>query len=438
MRDFFEALLPWANWWNAIILTLDIILAICFVTRYHKTKSRALLNSMPGILTSLGLLGTFGAICSSLAGISVAPVEEAERFGKSIAELGVSSGDLDLKRIISDLIPAFSTSIYGLVGAIIFTVYTKLLYAKEDAELESSLQFKEPDLALEAIYTKLEEQIKTNNENSEILNSSIEAQSEILAKFVDGFIGKMNETFEAMNTVIQQRVTDYGDTQFDQSRRILEGITTRLSEEAQGMIQDHNERIRTLTEATLEYQRTQEEKLRLHSEESLEQMRTFSDQSIALQEKNIERELKIHSDLVDGVSSRLRQSLDEMIQGVRQECSVLASAISQNVEALRNSYTFIDEKSSSIIANYEQAAESYREAVQQSHDLCERTDKSLDAIDKSLKSVEKTNENVGRIAKVVEDKEQTMEAIVMRIEELGQALVTLQKLESAIAKLSAK
>ena len=248
----------------------------------------------------------------------------------------------------------------------------------------------------------------------------------------------MNETFEAMNTVIQQRVTDYGDTQFDQSRRILEGITTRLSEEAQGMIQDHNERIRTLTEATLEYQRTQEEKLRLHSEESLEQMRTFSDQSIALQEKNIERELKIHSDLVDGVSSRLRQSLDEMIQGVRQECSVLASAISQNVEALRNSYTFIDEKSSSIIANYEQAAESYREAVQQSHDLCERTDKSLDAIDKSLKSVEKTNENVGRIAKVVEDKEQTMEAIVMRIEELGQALVTLQKLESAISKLSAK
>lgn len=438
MHDFFKALLPWANWWNAIILTADIILAIWFVTRYHKTKSRALLNSMPGILTSLGLLGTFGAICSSLAGISVVPATDAERFGKTVAELSASSGDLDLKRIISDLIPAFSTSIYGLIGAIGFTIYAKLLYAKEDAELEGSLKFKEPDYAIEAIYNKLEEQIKTNNENSEILNSSIEAQSRILSQFVEGFIGKMNETFEAMNTVIQQRVTDYGDTQFDQSRRILEGITTRLSEEAQGMIQDHNERIRSLTEATLEYQRNQEEKLRQHSEESLEQMRTFSDQSIALQTQNMERELQIHNDLVDGVSSRLRESLEAMIQGVRQECGVLANAISENVAALRSSYEFIDEKSSSIIANYEQAAESYREAVQQSHDLCERTDKSLDAIDKSLKSVEKTNENVGRVVKVLDEKEPTMEAIVMRIEELGKALVTLQKLESAISKLSAK
>lgn len=37
--------------------------------KYEETKSRALLNCIPGIFTSLGLLGTFCAICWSLHGL---------------------------------------------------------------------------------------------------------------------------------------------------------------------------------------------------------------------------------------------------------------------------------------------------------------------------------------------------------------------------------
>ncbi len=441
MNDFLRMLIPWANDWNIIISSAIIIFSIIAIVTYTKTKSRDVLNSMPGILTSLGLFGTFGAICSSLAGIATEPAEVMDKVGKSLDELqklGVSSGDLDLKKIISDLIPAFSTSIYGLFGAILFTVFTKIRYAKEDAELEASLKFKEPERALESIYDKIEEQISTGKENNEKLTMSIAAQSEILSKFVDGFISEMQKTFEAMNTAIQKKVTDYGDTQFDQSRKILEGVTTKMTEEAMNLIKDHNDQIKALNDSALQYQKSQEEQLRLQSEASLEKMKELTEKTLELQQENMEKEFDIHSNLVTSMSNTIVQSTSEIVASIRNECEILAAAILRNVDSLKESYNFINEKSSSIISNYEQAAEAYKDAVQGAHDLNESTDKALVAIDNNLKSVGKTNENVARIARLVEDKESNMEAIIMRIEELGKTLITLQKLEAALTKITSK
>ena len=64
--------------------------------------------------------------------------------------------------------------------------------------------------------------------------------------------------------------------------------------------------------------------------------------------------------------------------------------------------------------------------------------KGLDKVGDSLKSVGKTNEGVDQILELIKDKETNMEAIVMRIEELGSAIVTLQKLESVLSKIANK
>ena len=46
MSDFLRTLIPWANWWNALILSLDIIVVMVFLYHYNKTKSRNLLTSI--------------------------------------------------------------------------------------------------------------------------------------------------------------------------------------------------------------------------------------------------------------------------------------------------------------------------------------------------------------------------------------------------------
>ena len=101
--------------------------------KYDETKSRALLNCLPGIFTSLGLLGTFVSICYSLHGLGEINTEAVDNTGKTLAEVqAAGSQGLDIMKIISELIPAFTTSIIGLVGAMIVTLWTKKKFAEEE------------------------------------------------------------------------------------------------------------------------------------------------------------------------------------------------------------------------------------------------------------------------------------------------------------------
>ena len=87
------------------VFVISIIIAIIFIYYYRKYKSRQLLNSLPGLFTSLGLLGTFAAICNSLGDIN--------------------HDSLEIDTIIRELVPAFTSSIAGLIAAFIATVSCK-------------------------------------------------------------------------------------------------------------------------------------------------------------------------------------------------------------------------------------------------------------------------------------------------------------------------
>ena len=110
------------NWWNIVVLALGLIATFWCNNKYNETKSRPLLTSLPGVWTSLGLLGTFLAICLSLH-----DVKTAEGINADILEL------------IMSLVPAFTTSIIGLVGALVVTIWSKVKFAQEEVEDNSKL-----------------------------------------------------------------------------------------------------------------------------------------------------------------------------------------------------------------------------------------------------------------------------------------------------------
>ena len=78
------------------VFIVSIVIAVIFGFIYYKNRSRQLLNSLPGLFTSLGLLGTFVAICNSLGDIN--------------------QDSLEIDTIIRNLVPAFTSSIvrYGI------------------------------------------------------------------------------------------------------------------------------------------------------------------------------------------------------------------------------------------------------------------------------------------------------------------------------------
>ena len=204
------------------VLILGVIIAIVFYWHYNKTKSRQLLNSLPGIFTSMGLLGTFCAICYSLGSeIQAMPEEVASNIGKTVAEAGLDSTNLDIKEIISKLIPAFTSSIAGLVLAFITTIGLKWIYANEERQLDAQKEYEDSEVTIYRIANlvgsiagQMRADALKNQEYNERLNNNISQQSAILEKFINDFVKRMDEIFVKMKESVESQINDFGKEQF--------------------------------------------------------------------------------------------------------------------------------------------------------------------------------------------------------------------------------
>ncbi|MBR4219278.1 MAG: hypothetical protein IKR71_09600 [Bacteroidales bacterium] len=242
---------------------------------YTKTKSRPLLNCLSGVFTSLGLLGTFFSICYSLYGLEGVDAQTVENTGKTLAEVrAAGSQGLNILKIISKLIPAFTSSIIGLLGALIVTVWAKKKFADEEVEENSRLGNASPEEYIRdiAIYSKemtynksifnkhnellselinlYKDQEQKNKEYSDKLNDNISHQSEILKEFIDGFVKRMDDIFKQMHGAIQQQVQNFGEEQFSKTSQLLASITERLSNVSNEIINNQRQSVETMMNNT--------------------------------------------------------------------------------------------------------------------------------------------------------------------------------------------
>ena len=292
------------NWWNLAVLTLGSIATYWCKKKYDETKSRPLLTSLPGFWTSLGLLGTFGAICYSLHDLNNIP-EVIDNTGKTVAEVKAAGGQgLDIMKIISELVPAFTTSIIGLLGALAVTIWSKKKFAEEDINSNNKLLNKSPEEYIRDIAIKMNNLIPAQNEllvelirlgkkeeinnreynnrlNNNIsnqsqnlkqsieelvklykeqkeqtrvyndrLNSNISNQSQILKDFIDGFVNRMDGIFQQMQGAIQQQIHTFGEEQFTKTSEILTSITERLSSISSGIMDNQLNSVQTMMSNT--------------------------------------------------------------------------------------------------------------------------------------------------------------------------------------------
>lgn len=243
--------------------------------KYDETKSRPLLNCLPGVFTSLGILGTFLSICYSLHGLGDINSEVIDNTGKTLAEVqATGTQNIDIMKIISELIPAFTSSIVGLIGALITSIHAKIKFAEEEAEENSRLDNMSPeeyirDIAvstkemtsnksllnkhnelLEDLIKIQKEQEEKNREYNKKLNDNISHQSEILKEFIDGFVNRMDEIFKQMHGAIQQQVQNFGEEQFTKTSQLLTSITERLSNVSNDIIDNQRQSVETMMNNT--------------------------------------------------------------------------------------------------------------------------------------------------------------------------------------------
>ncbi len=365
---------------NLLVLVIGIKLWKKIERIYKVTHSRQLLNSVPNIFTSLGILFTFVSICFSLSDVSSANVvDEASRVGKTVGELH-DNGGIDLPSIVKNLIPAFTTSIWGIIMAMYTNYRSRVLFAKEDAEYEEMHASPEKNIeamasqlqdikssfgnklnVLERMYSHMKEQDATTKQYNEQLNSNIKEQSSILATFINDFVARMDDIFTRMQGAVEQQIMAFGQTQFSRTNDIMQQLADEMSSMSKSLVEKQSESVSQLMTDTNA------------------QIAAITDRLTALTNNIADQ----NSSALEALSTKQNEKLDAIISSYNnlsqdslssfkemgEEMKRLGTALAdQNNNALTELNQQQTEKLNAIIAGYTELNKSSLESYQQMAD----------------------------------------------------------------------
>ena len=313
------------------VFVASAIIAAIFIGVYYKNRSRQLLNSLPGLFTSLGLLGTFVAICNSLGDIN--------------------QDNLEIDTIITRLVPAFTSSIAGLISAFIATAVCKIWYSFEDRKLDEKVDKKSPEECLHSltllteqtngklstISQQLIDQAAKNETYNDRLNTTISQQSKILEQFINDFVKRMDDIFTKMHGQIEQNIKDFGEEQFKKCADTLEALTQKMSSLSTGLLEEQKTNVQQMIDGT-------NTELQSVSNTVTEQINALCTQ-------------------MTSALSTLRTSQDERLTAIVSNYDALSERLSsQNSE-------FAEKMNAQMNAEYEKIQEQSTNSLQQMVDL---------------------------------------------------------------------
>ena len=476
------------------VFGVSLFLAVVFGIIYYFNRSRQLLNSLPGLFTSLGLLGTFVAICNSLGTIN--------------------EDTLEIDVIIRNLVPAFTSSIAGLISAFIATAGCKIWYSFEDKKLDEKVDKKSPEECLHSltllteqtngklstISQQLIDQAAKNETYNERLNTTISQQSKILEQFINDFVKRMDDIFTKMHGQIEQNIKDFGEEQFKKCADTLETLTQKMSSLSTGLLEEQKTNVQQMIDGTntelqsvsntvteqinalctqmtsaLSTLRTSQderltaivsnydalserlssqnsefaekmnaqmnaeyEKIQEQSANSLQQMVDLKDAYTEVNQEMLQSSTAMNREVSAELRNPLSTFVTDLQKAVTDEVNVLSTAIVTNVEALEKSYAYISDHVSNIKGNYESAAQAYIDAVNTAHRMNESQENMLTTINDSMKHVVHTNEKVDEVIAVMEERQERIENLISHINEISTTIEMLQKLESQLNRIANK
>lgn len=472
-----------------ITLSAGLFLSYIIWLVYNETKSKQVLNYIPSIWTSLGILFTFVSIVIALKQLDTSKSGESEIISK----------------LIKDIAPAFSTSIIGIIGSVLSSIWIKINYANEELKESGLIPIDvTPERSLYDInkniinmnlgLTNMLNDIKTNQqeaaENDRLLTdkliTTLNQQSSILKTFVDEFVSSMNNVFDDLRVALNKEIVTYGSEQFEKSAALIEYFNKQIQERSLNLMElqsesmakyfnssnsKMNEITTTLVNAIDEnnskalnkfdeiinhQQSTLQDWSQSNRAQMVEMNNGFSAAFSSITERQIQSlsqmsELgssyqKLTEDVYQkavSTNSEAIATLSQQIQdysiSIKEELTNFSGqinqALSQNLNQLTNSYDYLKVHLAQLIANYEQSTEAYSDAVQNAHDLNTSVEKCVSLIDKSINNNSSTNEQLSVLISNVEEKYINIENLIFKIKEIHDVIDVLSQLETHLNKL---
>ncbi|MDC2009070.1 MotA/TolQ/ExbB proton channel family protein [Bacteroides thetaiotaomicron] len=225
------------NIFNEITVGVGLLFTVVlFLFYYMNAKSRQLLSYIPNIWTSLGILGTFIAIVISL------DTGNNDNFGS-------------INQLVGDIIPAFQTSIIGIIGAIITSVIVKILFAIEDKKEENKYRSEvneniSPELFLNRMHLSLEKNNSllrelislTQLQQREVINEMV-SQKDTLKEFLDGFIHQLRFFYSEIFETTSEHAKVVIDGYLHGIKQVIDPMHTDIVNHIDGLLATHTQAI---------------------------------------------------------------------------------------------------------------------------------------------------------------------------------------------------
>lgn len=440
------------NYLNESVFILGLVMTVAFIVVYFtKLKSKQLLNYLPNIWTSLGILGTFIAIVYSLNDLQEQSKTQENKTDEYIIETTnqiISSDDsqrddkknteIDVYKLIEDIAPAFITSIIGILGAILTSILIKIIYAIEEKNEERIYADTvggniPPELMLDKINRSIERLIDVTT-----------LQESNIKSFLDNYMLQLDAFYNKIFESNKEQVHTLSDEYVHSVAQVLAGANEEINKRIDTLLLSHSESIQ-------EYLRTEQFKLdEVASDikaflkgvpESVDEMKV--DMIDALRNAIIEK----YNQLLEGndaftnqLLERVRTFESELSSATSQNCSDTLSAAQSEIQriitlledSLKSQTASIEKTSSSLSTDLGALVTSVNKSIGDYEAMVEQLDKFIPVLQEHVKHSENNisvaEQNSAKLADVLA----TLEEIVKKNQQLRYELTQWKRVHKKV------
>ena len=408
---------------NISVLALGLISTLIFGALYFtKFKSKQLLNYLPNVWTSLGILGTFIAIVYSL--------EDLQNSS--------SGNEINVIGLIEDIAPAFITSIIGICGAIITSITIKIIYAIEEKKEERIYADTvggniSPELMLDRI----------NRSIVKLINVTTLQESNIKS-FLDNYMLQLDAFYNKIFESNKEQVHTLSDEYVHSVAQVLAGANEEINKRIDTLLLSHSESIQ-------EYLRTEQCNL----DEVASDIKTFlKDVPNSVDEMKVEMIdalrnaiIEKYNQLLEGndaftnqLLERVRTFESELSKATSQNCSDTLSAAQSEIQriitlledSLKSQTASIEKTSSSLSTDLGALVTSVNKSIGDYESMVEQLDKFIPVLQEHVKHSENNisvaEQNSAKLADVLA----TLEEIVKKNQQLRYELTQWKRVHKKV------
>lgn len=383
---------------NLIVILIGLLItSVFFILYFAKLRSKQLLNYVPNVWTSLGILGTFIAIVVSL-----------DSSGTS------SLSDVDT--LVKNIIPAFTTSIIGIIGAVVCSIAIKIIYAYEEKEEDELYRKtvgneKSPELILNDIKVSLLQLIKISQNQEvniksflndymhqlDIFYSKIyESNKEQVKILSEEYIHNVAELLARTNEEINKRI----DTLLLSNSESIQAYLKAEKEKLDEVAKDIKSFLIGIPENVDEMKVEMIDALRKAIIEKYNQLLEGND---AFTNQLLERVRTFESELALATNQKCSETLDTAQSEIQRIIFLLESSLKSQSNSMEKVSATLSTDINSLVSAVNKSVDDYETMVDQLNKLIPILQSHIKHSEDSVAAAEKNSEKLTEVLKTLDE-----------------------------------